>query len=158
MDYNIIINRKKLQHEVHLKMFYMGEAIKRKEIDADTIETSKDEEELFEMILRRAINEIMTSVALRFSSVKYSVEEHYISLTFADADERREELLPLLQQRINDYLVNELTMQWLSLRQPALSQGYEYKHIQWTSSVKEVLAMFYNHKKVRRRPTNLAGI
>lgn len=158
MDYNIIINRKKLQHEVHLKTYYMGEAIKRKELDADTIETSKEEEELFEMILNKAVNDIMASVALRFASVRYSVEKEYISLTFCGADERREELLPLLQQRINDYLVNELTMQWLNLRQPALAQGYDYRHIQWTSSVKEILTMFYNHKKVRRRPTNLAGI
>ncbi|MBR2301673.1 MAG: hypothetical protein IKA41_06960 [Bacteroidaceae bacterium] len=158
MDYNITIDRKRLQHEVHLRTYYMGEAIKRKEIDADTIESSDDESELFGILLRKAINQMMQSVALRFSSVEYSIDDAYISLTFNNADEKREKLLPLLQQSINDYLVSELTAQWLNLRQPALAQGYDYRHIQWISSVKEALSMFYNHKKVRRRPTNLAGI
>lgn len=158
MEYNIIINRNELQQETDLKTYYMGEAIKRKDLDADTIESSTDEHELFTSILNKAMSELVTAIIQRFSSVKYKVEEEYVNIIIESEIQQRNDLLPLLKQKIKDYLTNELLANWLALRQPMLSQNYQFKHMEWLSSVKEVFAMFYNKKKVRRRSTNLAGI
>jgi len=147
MEYNIVINRNELQQEVDLRTYYMGEAIKRKDIDADTIESSTDEHELFTSILNKALNELVTSIIQRFSSVKYNVEEEYACFSFESEHQHREDLLPLLKQKIKDYLINELISNWFSLRQPMLAQNYQFKHKEWLSETKDVLSMFYNKKK-----------
>lgn len=158
MENNILIKREELQQEVDLKTYYMGEAIKRKDIDADTIQSSTDEEELFGMFLQKAVSELAASVAMRFDTVKFDVTDNYVSISFTHIGNTNTEVTSILRQRIKDYLVNEIIYSWLNLRQTASTAEYYQIHNIGLSKVKDIFAIFYNKNKVRRRSTNLAGI
>lgn len=158
MENNILIKREELQQEVDLKTYYMGEAIKRKDIDADTIQSSTDEEELFGMFLQKAVNELATSVAMRFDSVKFDVTDNYVSISFTHNGKTNIEVTSILRQRIKDYLVNKIIYSWLNLRQTVSTAEYYQIHNIELSKVKDIFAIFYNKNKVRRRSTDLAGI
>ncbi len=158
MKNNIIIRRDELQQQIDLRNYYMGESAGRKEIDADTIQSSKDDEELLLMFARKASNELITAVALRFPNISFSIEEEYIAFTFESSTEEHTHLLPLLKQAITDYLVNEVNMNWLLLRQPQRAQAYISLRTSLYDNVQRMFAKFYNRKKTRRRSTNLAGI
>ena len=49
MKNTILIRWNELQQQIDLRNYYMGESAKRKDIDADTIQSSKDEKELLLM-------------------------------------------------------------------------------------------------------------
>lgn len=154
----ILIKRNELQQQADLKNFYMGEAARRKDADADTLQSSTDDKELFVMFLQRALNELTMAVALRFSSIKYNIKKEYVEITFDTTDNRRAHLLPMLKQAITDYLVNELLLHWLHLRQPYMAQPYIALRANLFHNVQLMFAKFYNGKHVRRRSTDLAGI
>lgn len=158
MKNTILIKRDELQQQIDLRNFYMGESAKRKDNDADTLQSSTDEKELFAMLLSRALNELVNAVALRFSFINHRIEEEYIEISFDTADSRRIHLLPMLKQAVTDYLVNEIIMQWLLLRQPVMAQSYMTLRASLYNNVQQLFAKFYNSTPVRRRSTNLAGI
>lgn len=158
MKNTILIGWNELQQQIDLRNFYMGESAKRKEIDADTIQSSKDDKELLLMFATQAANELVTAVALRFPYVAWEAADGYLTFTFECADNSREHLLPMLKQAITDYLVNEIRMHWLLLRQPQMAQANISLKSTLYSNVQHLFAKFYNRNKVRRRPTDLAGI
>ena len=158
MKNTILIRWNELQQQIDLRNYYMGESAKRKDIDADTIESSDDERELFAMLLDSACNELVSSVALRFETASYKITPEYIGITFTTENNSRQGLLPQLRQAIVDYLVNEITMHWLLLRQPQMAQANLSLRNALYSNVQQLFAKFYNSRKVRRRPTDLAGI
>lgn len=158
MKNTILIKRDELQQQIDLRNYYMGESAKRKEPDADTIQSSKDDEELLLMFAVRAANELVTAVALRFPYIAFKAEEEYLSFTFENKANSRGHILPMLQQAITDYIVNEAAMQWLLLRQPQMAQPYISLRNSLYSNVQHLFAKFYNTTKVRRRATDLAGI
>ena len=154
----ILIKRNELQQQIDLRNHYMGEAAKRKDVDADTLQSCNDEKELFVMFTQRALNELTSAVALRFSGIEYHIEEEYIEITFETANNRRQHLLPLLKQAVTDYLVNEIILQWLLLRQPAFAQPCMMIKPSLFEHTQQLFAKFYNQSPVRRRATDLAGI
>ena len=158
MTRTILIRRNELQQQIDLRNHYMGEAAKRKDADADTLQSSIDEKELFVMFARRALNELTSAVALRFPDITYRIEEEYIEITFNTYNDKRQHLQPLLKQAITDYLVNEITLQWLLLRQPALAQPCMMIKPTLFEQTQLLFAKFYNNTPVRRRATDLAGI
>lgn len=158
MKNSITIKWNELQQQIDLRNYYMGESVKRKDNNADTIQSSKDDEELFLMFAHNACNGLVTAVALRFPSIGYTIEGNDITFTFETPDDTRSHLLPMLTQAINDYLVNEITMQWLLLRQPNLAQTYISLRGNLNSNVQFMFAKFYNRERRRRRATDLAGI
>lgn len=154
----IIIKRNELQQQTDLKNYYLGEALKRKDADADTLQSSTDDKELFVMFLKRALNELISAVALRFSSVTYNINDEYVEITFDTANNRRAHLQPILKQSIINYLVNEMIMHWLHLKYPAMAQPYIALRASLHQNVQQLLAKFYNNTPTRRRSTDLAGI
>lgn len=136
----------------------MGESAKRNNINADTIESSDDEKELFGMLLESACNELVSSVALRFETASHKITPEYISITFTTDNNARKGVLPQLRQAIVDYLVNEITLQWLLLRSPQMANSYISLRTTLYNNVQQQFAKFSNLRKVRRRPTDLAGI
>ncbi len=154
----ILIKKNELQQQINLKNFYMGEAAKRKDADADTLQSSNDDNELFVMFLKRALNELISAVALRFSSITYNIDNEFIEISFETGGKSRKHLLPMLKQAITDYLVNELLMHWLQLRQPIMAQAYIAMRAILHQNVQQLFAKFYNNTPTRRRATDLAGI
>ena len=158
MENRITIQKSELQQQIDLRNYYMGESAKRKDKDADTIQSSKDDEDLLMMIVQRACNELVTAVALRFPSIDYTVEDKNIVFVFETHDNSRSHQLPMLYRTILDYLVNEATMHWLLLRRPEMAQSYMTQHANLRDNVLSMFAKIYNSKRTRRRATDLAGI
>ena len=160
MKNTITIPESELQQQIDLRNFYMGESAKRKDKDADTIQSSKDDKDLLQMFMQTACNELVTAVALRFPSTSYTIdkEEEEIIFEFETDGEPRSHLLPMLRQSILDYLVNETIMHWMLLRSTERAQTYITLRSRLSSNVMFMFAKMYNSKRIRRRATNLAGI
>lgn len=158
MKNTITIKRNELQQQIDLRNFYMGESAKRKDRDADTIQSCKDDEELLLMFMHNACNELVTAVALRFPSISYNITNKEITFSFETRDDSRAQLLPMLKQAISDYLVNEVNLHWLLLRNPQMAQSYISLRNSLYSNVQFLFAKLYNSYRLRRRATDLAGI
>ncbi|MBO5263503.1 MAG: hypothetical protein J6B18_04535 [Bacteroidaceae bacterium] len=158
MTHCIIIKRDELQQQIDLRNHYMGEAAKRKDFDADTLQSSTDDKELFVMFAQRALNELTSAVALRFPSITHKIEKNYIEVAFDTKSDVPPHILPLLKQSITDYLVNETILQWLLLRQPVLAQPNMAIKATLHNNVQQQFAKIYNSHRLHRRATDLAGI
>ena len=154
----IIIDKEHLLYQVNLKNHYMGESLKRVDINADTMQSDTDDNELFDIFIEEACNAIASSVALRFKGMRYENDGRYIAFTFITSGEPMSNILPMLKQSINDYLVNELILQWLLLRYPQMSQSYISLRPALMSNVQQQFAKLSNTRKTRRRATDLGGI
>ena len=154
----ITIPESELQQQIDLRNFYMGEAAKRKDKDADTIQSSTDDKDLLRMFVHTACNGLVTAVALRFPSIRYTIEDENIIFEFETEIAFGSHLLPALQRAILDYLVNETIMNWLMLRRPEMAHTYISLRSSLCSDVLFAFAKIYNNKKIRRRATDLAGI
>ena len=157
MEYNILIMKDELRHQIDLRTHYHAEGEKRKDLNADIGETSFDDDALLNTFINRAINELIAVQSSRFESISCRINNDYIDIRFMGSDETRSNILPMLKQAITDYLVNELMTQWTLIRYPAWSQPYVAMRNDLFTRVKELFANFCN-RKIRRRPTNLAGI
>ena len=157
MEYDIIIKKEELTHQIDLRTHYHAESEKRKDINADIGETSLDDEELLDTFINKATNELIASQSGRFPTISCKIKNNYIDISFIGSDETRNKQLPILKQALTDYLVNELMTQWTLIRYPAWSQQYIAMRSELTSQVRELFTIFCN-RKIRRRPTNLAGI
>ena len=158
MKNTITIERSELQQQIDLRNFYMGESAKRKDKDADTIQSSKEDEDLFITFAHTACNALVTAVALRFPSISYTIGEEEILIEFVTPGNSHSHLLPMLQQAVLDYLVNETMMHWLLLRRPELAKNCITLSAELSSNVLFTFAKLYNTQKRRRRATDLAGI
>lgn len=158
MKNTISIKRNELQQQINLRNYYMGEAAKRKDPDTATIQSCTDDEELLYMFMKRACNELLTAVALRFPYIYGSVGNENIEITFDTETGYPEHLLPMLQQAVTDYFVNESIMQWLLLRSPEMAQSYISLRSSLYNNIQHLFGKIYSHKKLRRRTTDLAGI
>ena len=157
MEQTILIEKAELGHRVDLLTHYHAQGEKRKDLNADIGETSFDDEELLDTFLLKAVNELVSHQSARFEDISYRIGDDYLELSFTGTAVNSARMLPLLKQAIVDYLVNELMIQWLLIRYPAWSQPYIAMKSELLRSVKDLFASFCN-KKIRRRPTNLAGI
>ena len=158
MKNTIIIDRNALQQQVDLRNYYMGEAIKRNDLNADVVQSNAEDKDLFLMFLKEACNELLSAVALRFVSLSYEIDKEYILITIESEGNIQPHIIPLLKQSINDYLVNELVLQWLLMRRPEVASNYISLRPILYNNVQQQLAKLSYTRKVRRRSTDLAGI
>ena len=154
----ISIKRNELQRQIDSRNYYMADAAKKKDPNAATIQSSKHDEELLYMFIERACNELVTAVALRFPYISLNKGEEDIEITFDTEAGYPEHLLPMLEQSITGYLVNEATLQWLLLRKPEMTQSYISLRTSLYNNVQHLFGEIYSRKKLRRRATDLAGI
>ena len=157
MEQTILIEKTELTHRVDLLTHYHAQGEKRKDLNADIGETSFDDEELLDAFLMKATNELVSHQSARLENISFRITDDYIQISFNATNENSAHLLPLLKQTIVDYLVNELMTQWLLIRYPAWSEPYIAMRGELNAHVKDLFAAFCN-RKIRRRPTNLAGI
>lgn len=154
----ITIKRNELQRQIDSRNYYMADAVKGKDPNAATIQSSGHDEGLLYMFIKRACNELVTAVALRFPYISANTGEESIEIMFDTEAGYPEHLLPMLEQSITSYLVNEATLQWLLLRKPDLTQSYISLRASLYNNVQHLFAKIYSRKKLRRRATDLAGI
>ena len=157
MEYEVIIKKSDIQQQVSLRTHYHFEGEKHINPDANKGETSTDDQEIMEMYLQKSLGRLAAEHTERLKDITFRSDERYVSLKFNGSDDSRSSLLPLLKQTLTDYLVNEILIEWLLVRQRAWSDPYIAMRSELHRQVKDVLAQFCS-RKIRRRPTNLAGI
>jgi hypothetical protein len=157
MEYEIIIKREELLHQMNLRTHYHAECEKRRDPDADVGETSVDDEEIIDTFLRNSVNAIVMEQRERLKDISCKLTDGYLSVKFTAPVEGRDNLLSMLKQSLTDYLVNELLIQWLFIRQRSWSDSYVAMRSEFYNRVRDIFASFCN-RRIRRRPTNLAGI
>ena len=86
------------------------------------------------------------------------MDNSYIVFEFETLQEPRAHLLPILKQAMTEYIVNEMRLQWLLLRQPQMAQSCISLRNTLYDNAQMVFAKFYNSTRTRRRATDLAGI
>lgn len=158
MNTEITIKWSDLRQQIDLKNFYMGESAKRNDLNADTMQSSNDDDKLLLMFTQKACNELITAVALRFPSITSSVDTENINITFETIATPPPHLVPMLTQAISDYLVNEVNMYWLLTVKPEMAQTNISLRNSLYNNVQQMFVKIYNKQKFRRRSTNLAGI
>lgn len=158
MNFEIKIKWSDLRQQIDLRNFYMGESAKRNDINADTMQSSNDDEKLLLMFTQRACNELITAVAVRFPSITSNADTENITITFESETTPPQHLLTMLTQAISDYIVNDVNMHWLLTVKPEMAQTNISLRSVLYSNVQMMFAKIYNRQKLRRRSTNLAGI
>lgn len=157
MKYEIIIKKSDIQHQVNLRTHYHCESEKRKGPDANVGESSEDENEIMDMFLQKCMNQLIAGQTERLKEISFAIKNDYVNLKFTGNREECNSLLPILKQSVTDYIVNELMIHWLLIRQQAWSEPYIAMRNELYIQVQEIFAQFCS-RKVRRRPTDLAGI
>ena len=102
MRNTITIERNGLQQQIDLRNHYMGESAKRKDPDATTIQSSKDDKDLLRMFIDRACNELVTAVALRFPYISCTAGEENIEIACEHVykiKNRYEEIMKILNEK-----------------------------------------------------------
>ena len=136
----------------------MGESAKRNDLNADTIQSSKDDDSLLLMFTQKACNELITAVAARFPSITAQADGENISFTIKTETTPPSHIVPMLTQAITDYLVNEVNMHWMLTVKPEMAQTYISLRNGLYNNVQYILSKLYNKNRPRRRSTDLAGI
>ena len=155
---NINIEWSVLRQQINLRNFYMGESAKRNDLNADTIQSSKDDDSLLLMFTQKACNELITAVAARFPSITAQADGENISFTIKTETTPPSHIMPMLTQAITDYLVNEVNMHWMLTVKPEMAQTYISLRNGLYNNVQYILSKLYNKNRPRRRSTDLAGI
>lgn len=158
MNTTLTIKWNELQQQLDLRNYYMGEAAKRKDIEADTMQSSKDDRELLSMFASQACNALVSAVALRSPQTGFSNSDNEITFQFKADGGNNPQMLSMLQQAIIDYLVNEINMQWLLHRQPQMAQTNISLRGSLFQNAMQLFTKICNPQKIRRRATDLAGI
>lgn len=158
MNITLTIKWNELQQQLDLRNYYMGEAAKRNNIEADTMQSSEDDKELFSMFAKQACNSLISAVAIRYPHTNYSINDKEIKFVFEASRDSHIQMLSMLQQAILDYLVNEINMQWLLHRQPQMAQTNISLRGSLYQNVMQLFSRICNPQKLHRRATDLAGI
>ena len=155
---NINIEWSVLRQQINLRNFYMGESAKRNNLDADTIQSCKDDDNLLLMFTQKACNELINAAAARFPSITAQADWDNISFTIKTESNPPSHFTPMLTQAITDYLVNEVNMHWMLTVKPEMAQTYISLRSGLYNNVQYIFSKLYNKNRPRRRPTDLAGI
>ena len=158
MKTSITITWEELRQQIDLKNFYMGESAKRNDLNADTMQSCKDDDKLMLMITQKACNELITAVAVRFPEITCQADMTNITFGFETAAAPSSHLIAMLKQGIKDFLANEVCMHWLLTVRPEMAQTNISLRSSLYNNVQLTLAKIYNKQRIRRRPTDLAGI
>ena len=158
MNNTITISWNELQQQIDLRNFYMGESAKRNDLNADTMQSCKDDDKLMLIIAQKACNELITAVAVRFPEITSLADTTSVTFGIETETAPATHLVAMLKQGIKDYLANEIGMHWLLTVRPDMAQTNISLRNSLYNNVQMTFAKIYNKQRIRRRPTDLAGI
>lgn len=157
MDIELTIDYDTLQYEIDLQSYYKGEACKREDVNADLPQTSTDQNDILHTYLHKACNEAASICAKRMSNVEYSMNENDVSFACSPTEDKNAYIVPLLQKALTDYLVYYVLYLWMLTMKEEWANTYIVLLSNGQHALEKLLGMLYNGR-VRRRPTDLAGI
>jgi len=109
-------------YAIHMRTWYKGENVKRKDMDADLTQTSRDDNEELSMFATTAANRVAAIIYTKIPNVNLIITPEEIYYTFADVIKRNTK--PMIRKAIFDYIVNWCLYMWYHTTYPELAQSY----------------------------------
>lgn len=123
LDERIIsIPFEKVYYEIHERTYYKGENVKRKDIDADLTQSSKDDDEQLRLFATTAANRVAAIIYTKIPHVRLNVRDDDIIYTFSDVIKL--DTRGLMEKAILDYIVNWCLYMWYQTTYPELAVVY----------------------------------
>lgn len=155
------ISFKDIAHQVHLRSYYFGEALKRKDPDNVSIQSGEDDMDLLRPMTETAVEEIVSFMLKRARRVDWEeTENDEIEVEIEayrrvpQSDEAR--VGKLLGKSVMDYLVLRTLQQWYGAVKPELRESVEYEISLSQTAIQKDISMISG--RIRRRCTDLGGI
>lgn len=156
----IEIAKKDILSDIHFRTYYQGEALKRKDVDFASIQTSSDDEDIIGTFLDTALNEICGKMIKRVQDLTWDTSgenvkiELYPHKRIPESDAAK--VTKLLQKSILDYISNKCIVEWILVVNPELVSAAASRTDSLEWEVLKHIGMI--SQMTRRRATDLAGI
>ena len=157
------LNLKELFYDVRMRLYHLGEMLKRKDPDLAGIQAGEDEDsEILMPFVETAINRVKQAMLKRVGDMEvnlsYGCEEAQIFLypynRIPQVDAYK--VADMLRKSIHDYAVNLCMAEFLTVVSPQHAVPFLQKDESLLYEVTKCTACLGG--LVKRRPTNLAGI
>lgn len=156
----IEIPKKDILSDIHFRTYYQGEALKRKDADFASIQTSSDDEDILDTFLDTAVNDVCGKMIKRVQDLTWDTSgdnlkiELYPHKRIPESDAAK--VVKLLQKSILDYVSNRCVVDWLLVVHPDLASAPASRSDSLEWEVFKHIGMI--SQMTRRRATDLAGI
>lgn len=153
----MIIYIEDLLREINLLNWYRGEAAKRVDENADFVQSDTDQQDALLDHIRNAVTDIL--LFPNANRVKFTCQHREDALVFELAPLRvgREHLLEILKEAIRQYIVYEVRRLWMMTVRPEWADASIREELR--RNIRDAIsAVTAGGNRVRRRPTDLAGI
>lgn len=145
-----------LIREVNILNFYQGEAAKRKDIDAVTIQTAGEQQDALLYHIRNAVTDVLAfanAKALKFTCDYY---DDKLVFNLEPIREGMEHVVDVLKEAVRQYIVYEVRRLWMMLVRPDMAE-YALRG-ELADRIKRNIRIVGKGERLRRRCTDLAGI
>lgn len=153
----MIIYIEDLLKEINLLNWYRGEAAKRVDENADFVQSDTDQQDALLNHIRNAVTDIL--LFPNANRVKFTCQHREDALVFDLSPLRvgREHLLEILKEAIRQYIVYEVRRLWMMTVRPEWADASIREELR--RNIRDAMsAVTAGGNRVRRRPTDLAGI
>lgn len=153
----IILYIEDLIKEINILNWYRGEAAKRVDVNADIVQSDTDQQDALLYHIRNAVTDIL--LFANANRVKFTCEHRDDALKFdlSPIREGREHIIDILKGAIRQYIVYEVRRLWMMTVRPEWADASIREELR--RNIKDAMsAVTAGGNRVRRRPTDLAGI
>ncbi len=153
----MIIYIEDLLREINLLNWYRGEAAKRVDENADFVQSDTDQQDALLNHIRNAVTDIL--LFPNANRVKFTCQHREDALVFDLSPLRvgREHLLEILKEAVRQYIVYEVRRLWMMTVRPEWADASIREELR--RNIRDAMsAVTAGGNRVRRRPTDLAGI
>lgn len=153
----MIIYIEDLLREINLLNWYRGEAAKRVDENADFVQSDTDQQDALLYHIRNAVTDIL--LFANANRVKFTCQHREDALVFDLSPLRvgREHLLEILKEAVRQYIVYEVRRLWMMTVRPEWADASIREELR--RNIRDAMsAVTAGGNRVRRRPTDLAGI
>lgn len=145
--------------EIDVRTYYQGEALKRKNADFVSIQTSSDDYDTLRTPIETAVNNINGKLIKRVRTFEWGMDENVLIIKLIPYNRippHADKVVLLLKKAIFDYIVNYTCYEWLLMVKPELTPVPERRNEVLMWDVVKFVSMISG--MIRRRATDLAGI
>lgn len=146
-----------LLREINILNWYRGEAAKRVDISADLVQSGSDQQDALKSHIRSAVTDIL--LFANSNRVKFTCEVADDALNFSLEPLRagREYMKDILREAIRQYIIYEVRRLWMMMMRPEWADASLREELR--QNIKSAMsAVTAGGERIRRRPTDLAGI
>lgn len=145
-----------LLREINLLNHYKGEAAKRKDADAVLIQSAAEQQDALLNHIRSAVTDVLSLANPNVLKFTCDYSDDKLTFNLQPIREGTEHIVSLLKESVRQYIIYEVRRLWLMLVAPDMAE-YALRQ-ELTAKIQKTIRMVGKGQRIRRRPTDLAGI